>query len=187
MRNCRWAGGYSLYELIGTVAVVALVLSLGLPSFGRIVAEHRLRVEVDALFHAIHLARKESIVRRREVTLCPSDDGEHCTTGPDWSEGFILFANHDRDAPAQRDAGEPLIRRYTTSSHNLISANRSRFSFRTTSLRATNGTFILCDKTRRAAARALIVSYTGRPRVRRFSRHESQRHCPDYVKLTSSL
>jgi Tfp pilus assembly protein FimT len=66
-------GGYSLYELIITVSIAALVLSLGVPSFGKMLAEHRLKVEVDAVFHAVHLARKESIVRRREVTLCPSE------------------------------------------------------------------------------------------------------------------
>ena len=70
-------GGYSLYELIITVAIVAVVMALGVPSFGKIVADHRLKVEVDALFHAIHLARKESIVRRRAVTLCPSADGRN--------------------------------------------------------------------------------------------------------------
>lgn len=181
------ADGYSLYELIMTVAVVALVLSLGVPSFGRIVAEHRLRVGVDTLFHAIHLARKESIVRRRVVTLCPSADGQNCLSGFDWSEGFIMFVNRDRDSPAQRDADEPLIRQYPASSHNKVVANRRSFSFRTTALRATNGTFILCDKARRAKARALIVSYTGRPRVSLIDRFGKPRQCPDYVKLTASL
>lgn len=157
--------GYSLYELIGTIAVISLVLSAGVPSFGRVVAEHRLRVDVNALFHAIHLARKESIMRRREVTLCPSADAMNCRSGFDWSAGFIMFVNLDRDSPAARDPGEPLLRQHAAGTHNLIHANRQSFSFRTTALRATNGTFTMCDRTRRAAVRKLIVSYTGRPRV----------------------
>ena len=72
------AGGYSLYELILTIGLVALITSLGVPSFGRMLADHRLKVEVDALFHAVHLARKESVVRRRAVTLCPSPDWHNC-------------------------------------------------------------------------------------------------------------
>ena len=59
MVSRRQAGGYSLYELIITIGMVALVMSLGVPSFGRMLANHRLKVEVDALFHAVHLARKE--------------------------------------------------------------------------------------------------------------------------------
>lgn len=179
--------GYSLYELIMTVGVVVLVMSLGVPSFGRILAEHRLRVGIDTLFHAIHLARKESVLRRREVTLCPSADGRNCAAGFDWSEGFIMFVNLDRDSPAERDSDEPLLRRFSTSSHNEVVANRRSFSFRTTALRATNGTFILCDKARRGAARALIVSYTGRPRVSRIERSGNPHTCPDYVKLSGRL
>lgn len=173
------AGGYSLYELIITIGVVALVMSLGVPSFGRILADHRLRVEVDAMFHAVHLARKESVMRRRAVTLCPSRDGQHCMPGYDWSQGWMMFVNLDRDAPAVRDAEEPVLQRFSVSLHNQITANRKSFSFRTTALRATNGTFIFCDKARRAAPRALVVSYTGRPRVTRHDRRGNPYDCPD--------
>ena len=182
MASRQKAGGFSLYELIITIGVVALVMSLGVPSFGRMLANHRLKVEVDALFHAVHLARKESVVRRRAVTLCPSSDGQDCVPGFDWSDGWILFVNLDRDAPATRDAGEPLLQRFSVSSHNQVTANRRSFSFRTTALRATNGTFILCDKARRASPRALVVSYTGRPRVSRIDRSGNPYTCPDYVK-----
>lgn len=177
------AGGYSLYELLITVGVAAMVLSLGVPSFGKILANNRLKVEVDALFHAVHLARKESVVRRRAVTLCPSRDGQNCAAGMDWSAGWILFVNLDRDVPATRDSGEPLLQRFSVSSHNEVTANRRSFSFRTTALRATNGTFIFCDKARRGSPRALIVSYTGRPRVSRIDRNGNPVTCPDYVKL----
>ena len=175
----RHAGGFSLYELIITLGVVALVMSVGVPSFGRMLANHRLKVEVDALFHAVHLARKESIVRRRAVTLCPSRDGENCEPGFDWSDGWIMFVNLDRDAPPTRDAGEPLLQRFSVSLHNQVAANRRSFSFRTTALRATNGTLIFCDKARRATPRALIVSYTGRPRVSRIDRSGHPYQCPD--------
>ena len=175
----RAAGGYSLYELIITIGLVALVMSLGVPSFGRMLADHRLRVEVDALFHAVHLARKESVVRRRAVTLCPSRDGQNCEPGFDWSDGWIMFVNLDRDAPAARDSDEPLLQRFSGTLDNQVVANRRSFSFRTTALRATNGTFIFCDKGRRASARALVVSYTGRPRVSRIDRSGNSYKCAD--------
>ncbi len=117
------------------------------------------------------------MVRRRAVTLCPSPDGENCVPGFDWSDGWILFVNLDRDAPATRDTGEPLLQRFAVSSHNQVTANRRSFSFRTTALRATNGTFIFCDKARRGATRALIVSYTGRPRVSRIDRNGKPYKC----------
>ncbi len=173
----RATGGYSLYELIITIGLVALVMSLGVPSFGKILANHRLKVEVDALFHAVHLARKESVMRRRAVTLCPSLDGQNCEPQFDWSDGWIMFVNLDRDVPATRDSDEPLLQRFSGILHNEVTANRRSFSFRTTALRATNGTFIFCDKARRGATRALVVSYTGRPRVSRIDRSGKPYKC----------
>lgn len=159
--------GYSLYELAMTLALAALVLTVGLPSFGSLAADKRLRAETDALFHAVHLARKASIVRRRVVSLCPSVDGISCSQGYDWSTGWIVFANVDRDEPPQVDAGEPVLRRHTVDERVQIAANRRGFTLRSTHLRATNGTLVVCDRSGRAETRALVVSYTGRPRVAR--------------------
>lgn len=159
--------GYSLYELVVTLAVAAVVLTLGLPSFGALAADQRLRTEAMALFHAVHLARKSSIARRRVVSLCPSTDGERCTGGQDWSGGWIAFANVDRDEPPQRDPGEPVLVRHAVNERVRIAANRRGFTLRATHLRATNGTLIVCDRAGRARARAVVVSYTGRPRVAR--------------------
>ncbi|MEX2123917.1 MAG: GspH/FimT family pseudopilin [Woeseia sp.] len=165
MRTPPRIHGYSLYELLITLALVALILTLGLPSFGSLVADKRLRVETDALFHAVHLARKSSIVRRRVVSLCPSIDGASCNPGYDWSDGWILFANVDRDEPPQVDGNEPILARHQVADTVRILANRRGFTLRSTHLRATNGTLVVCDRADRAKPRALVVSYTGRPRV----------------------
>jgi len=173
------AEGYSLYELIITVAVVGTILSLGVPSFGSIVADNRLRTDVDALFHAVHLARKESVLRRRAVTLCPTLGDRDCLGGNDWSAGWMIFVNLDRDSPAALDPGEPVLQVHSVSKHHQVIANRRSFSFRSTELRATNGTIIFCDKAGRTEPRALVISYTGRPRVARNDRRGRPYNCPE--------
>lgn len=165
MRRLQRYRAYSLYELLMTLGLISLVLTIGAPSLSGITANSRLRVEVNALFHAIHLARKDSVVRRRAVTLCPSTDGLNCDPGMDWSEGWIRFVNTDRDSPAVRDADEAVLQHHEVGPGNLIVANRMAFTLRSTELRATNGTFIFCDRRGRTTPRALVVSYTGRPRV----------------------
>ena len=64
MRSRRTCRGFSLYELVMTLAIAALVLTVGVPSFGGLIADKRLRAESDALFHAFHLARTVSIAQR---------------------------------------------------------------------------------------------------------------------------
>lgn len=171
--------GYSLYELLMTMALIALVMTLGLPSFGGIVASHRLRTEVNALFHAVHLARKDSIMTRRAVTLCPSTDGTQCTGGYDWSAGWIRFVNVDRDEPPSVDAAEPVLQYHNVTPETRIVANRRGFTLRSIELRATNGTLVVCDRAGRASARALVVSYTGRPRVALRDRRGELYSCAD--------
>lgn len=159
------ARGYSLLELMMTIALVALILTLGLPSFGKLAARQRQTVEINALFHAIHLARKESIMRKKVVSLCPSFDGRRCTPGRDWSGGFLMFQNTDRDEPPQIDHGEPVLYGHLAGETVKIAANRRGFTLRATVKRATNGTIVVCDHADRIPPKALVISYTGRPRV----------------------
>ena len=171
--------GYSLLELLLTVAIAAILLFLGTAGFGRSVAESRMRAEMNGLFHAVHLARKESIMRRRVVSICSSVDGDRCSGTLDWSAGWIVFENRDRDEPPVRDAGEALLSRHSASDQIRIDGNRKGFTLRSVDLRATNGTLIVCDRSRRAASRALVISYTGRPRVARRNRRGQPYACRD--------
>jgi len=170
---------YSLFELLMTLAIAAIVLTIGLPSFARLVADHRLRVESDALFHAVHLARKESIARRRVVTLCSSLDGQTCAGDKDWSSGWILFVNQGRSNETVRDPNEELLTYHPVAVEARLTANRLAFSLRSTDLRATNGTLIICDRGEQATARALIISYTGRPRVSLYQASGQAWKCAD--------
>ncbi len=180
-RNCSWrkCRGYSLYELLMTLALVALIVGLGLPSFSGLVARNRQHVEINALFHAIHLARKESIMRHRIVSLCPSLDGLNCEPGRNWSTGWLMFENTDKDEPPRRDDGEALLQAHVVGENIQIMANRRGFTLRATQKRATNGTFVVCDRADRTPPRALVVSYTGRPRVTQTTRRGDPYSCAD--------
>ena len=157
--------GFTVLELLVTVLIIAVLASVGLPELSRIAARARVSTEINALFHAVHLARKESIMRRQVVSICPSRDGARCAPGRDWSDGWIMFNNRDRDEPPQIDSGEPLLRVHAASDRVRITANRRGFTLRAIQKRATNGTIVVCDRAGRVAPKALVISYTGRPRV----------------------
>ena len=157
--------GYTLLELVLTIAIVAMIVTLGLPSFSALKARNTQRVEINALYHAVHLARKGSIMRKQVVSLCPTADGVSCNPGRDWSGGFLVFENGDRDEPPELDDGEILLHRHLASPAVKITANRRGFTLRATFRRATNGTLVVCDRAGRVTPRALVISYTGRPRV----------------------
>ena len=171
--------GFTLYELVVTLALVAILFALAIPSFAASLARQRQRVEIDALFHAVHLARKESIMRRRVVSLCPSLDGETCSSDRDWSRGWLMFENKDRDSPPRVDSGEPVLIVHDVADGVRIEANRRAFTLRATFLRATNGTIVVCDDANRISPKALVISYTGRPRVARRRTNGDPYTCTD--------
>lgn len=175
----RRSDGFTLYELLLTGLLIAVLTSIATPLFGKTLARQKQRVEVDALFHAIHVARKESIMRRKVVSLCPSFDGVRCASSFDWSHGWLMFENKDRDSPPVIDSDEPLLQVHSNAPGVQVVANRKGFTLRATELRATNGTFVICDTAARIAPIALVVSYTGRPRVARHNRSRDPYSCAD--------
>lgn len=155
------ARAFTLYELLVTLALLAILATIALPSFSILAAKSRQTTEINALFHAFHQARKESIMRRRVVSLCPSLDGKTCAQSTDWSAGWLLFY----DPAGTGRTGDGIVTRHTVSGSVRIVANRRLFTARGTQKRATNGTFVFCDRRSRTSPKALVVSYTGRPRV----------------------
>ena len=152
---------FTLYELLITLALLAILATAALPAFSVIAAKNRQTLEINALFHAFHQARKESIMRHRAVSLCPSLDGKTCSGTMDWSTGWLLFF----DPAGTGVPGDGIVMRHAVGESIRVTANRHQFSARGTRKRATNGTLVFCDREDRTAAKALIVSYTGRPRV----------------------
>lgn len=110
-RNSLFEGqdGLTLIELMITVAMLGVVLTLSVPSFTRLQGNYRLSTAAHRLAAAVNLARSEALERKQAVSLCPvSEGGADVCTG-DYSKGWAVFSNADRDQAL--DAGtDTLIR-----------------------------------------------------------------------------
>lgn len=84
--------GFTLMELIITVAIAAIVLAIGVPSFQGIMRNNRAATQANEIIGALNLARSEAVKRGRRVSLCPSSNGTGCS-GTDWSSGWIVFVD----------------------------------------------------------------------------------------------
>jgi type IV fimbrial biogenesis protein FimT len=165
-RNPHLGLGYSLLELLVTVGIGAILVGLSLPSFRELILDSRRVTDINALVHAVQLARSEAAKRRLPVVLCKTANRVHCGNSKvSWSEGWMVFANLDDQSPPQRSPEEPLIWAHQPAMTGSITGNRASFHFRPFFWRSTNGTITFCDERGVAAARAVIISYTGRPRV----------------------
>lgn len=83
--------GLSLIELMVVIAVAAILMSVGVPSFRDLIESQRLTATVNDFFAAINLARSEAIKRGRRVDLVPLSSDEN------WAKGWVVFIDDDDD------------------------------------------------------------------------------------------
>lgn len=160
--------GFSLWELVWTLALAAVVLALGTPALQRFILDLRRTADVNGFVTSVQLARSEAAKRRKVIVLCNTADRIICAgRGSGYEIGWMVFVNDDSDRPPVRDAGENLIFSYVPEIEGTVRSNRAYFEFRPFLRRSTNGTVTFCDRRGSAAARAVIVSFTGRPRTAR--------------------
>jgi type IV fimbrial biogenesis protein FimT len=174
------AAGFTLWELLNTLAVAGVLLGLAVPSFRSFVLDARLTADVNAFVLAVQIARSESAKRGQVVIVCKTADLTRCGGSEvDFHAGWMVFVNVDEQKPPTRSATEPLLFAHQPETVGTIVGNRALFEFRPYRRRSTNGTLIFCDDRGAVAARAVIVSYTGRPRVDRVDAAGKPLSCAD--------
>lgn len=163
-RTPRPPGGFTLTELLVTLAVGAMLLALAAPSFSRQRGEAALRSATSQTVAALHLARRMALARGQSITVCPSADGRRC--GFDGAE-WLLFANDAAGSQARLDDGEELIRRWRLPTGVRVSGTRGHAAFHPRPGAAATVTFEFRHVGVPGAALSVVVSQTGRPRVSR--------------------
>jgi type IV fimbrial biogenesis protein FimT len=83
--------GFSLIELVTTLAVVGVVLLLAAPAFSRLLGDTRVDAAAETLVSHMAYARTLAVNRGVRVSLCSSSDGRTCSGTPDWRSGWLVF------------------------------------------------------------------------------------------------
>jgi len=170
--------GLTLIELLLTMAILAILTTVAVPGFSNLVLNTRMTAHVNRFVHDIHLAKQSAHRRMQPVALCKSLNGRQCAHDAEWHDGWLVFVNIDHDRPPQVDPDEPILAANPAFDSGSIIGNRRAFIFRAFEVRSTNGTLTFCDRRGPDTARAVIVSYTGRPRVSTVTAGNKPLRCP---------
>ncbi len=171
------AKGFTLLELLVTLAVLAITLGIGFPALGSVVERTRIANTYHVLTASLMAARAAAITRGEPVTVCPSLDGARCRHDQVWEDGWIIFAD-------PRRTGEPAD---ATSIMRRIDALNGHFSLRSTPGRqrvrylpsgrayGSNVSLRLCAREDERLIGKVVVNNAGRARSQRSS---GRRACP---------
>ena len=95
VRRRRRAAGFTLVELMVTLAVAGIVVALGVPSFLRTLARHTIATQAEDLQDAVRVGRSEAMKRSGPVVLCRTEESNpsHCAgSGGSW-QTWVLFTD----------------------------------------------------------------------------------------------
>lgn len=146
--------GITLIELMITIAIAGILISLAAPNFRSSIQNNRMVTEVNELHASLNYGRSEAIKRNSNVTICPSSNGVTCSGS--WKDGWIVIS------------GDELIRVHgPISDGNTLSFTRNNVTYVSEGVVAvgSHGTFTLCDSRGAPYAKGLIIGLSGRPRT----------------------
>lgn len=85
--------GFTLVELLITIAIAAILLAIGAPALTSFLADQAAAGNADEFAAAVRYARTEAMKRGRDVTMCastdPAADAPACDAN-DWMTGWAI-------------------------------------------------------------------------------------------------
>lgn len=96
------SGGFTIIELMVTIAVVSVLLGLAVPAFNDLIRNNRLSEQANAIVGALNYARAETAVRGTPVSVCAANASRNACvaaaeTATTWANGWIIFTDRTGD------------------------------------------------------------------------------------------
>lgn len=87
--------GFTLVELIVTLAIIAIIVTIATPFMLRQLATMEAKRIRYALSNTLKVAKAESLIRRKNLILCLSNDNSRCNRNS--NEVLLLFIDNNRN------------------------------------------------------------------------------------------
>ncbi|WP_313645064.1 GspH/FimT family pseudopilin [Stenotrophomonas sp.] len=159
--------GFSLVELVVTVAIAAILAAIAIPSFRSMINSSRLTSHANELVASLQLARSEAIKRNARVSVCGSANGATCGGG--WAKNWLTVVEADGSVLRVNAVKAPVV----------VSSGVDRVTFRADGLSSTavNSSIIVCIPTGSPADNQRVVTLASAARVSS-SRADGGGACP---------
>ncbi|WP_417546107.1 GspH/FimT family pseudopilin [Marinobacter sp.] len=146
--------GFTLIELMVTLALVAVIAAFAIPSFTTMIANSRLVSTSNDIVGALSYARSEAIKTGRRVSVNPTD-------GANWANGMSVWIDNNSNGSMQ-DSEE--LRRTTGAAGAVTITSSSNFAFSGGGLLSNSSaevTIQVCDNRSGESGSKIIVTLGG--------------------------
>ncbi|MBS0444973.1 MAG: GspH/FimT family pseudopilin [Proteobacteria bacterium] len=161
MRRAR-ACGLTLVELMITIAVMAILMSLAAPSFTTLVMNSRVNTQLDSFFNGLNYARSAALNQSLYVHVCPVgavDASPDC--GAQWSAGWMVVSVPASGPATVLQSWRAATQGPVISSEPVGGTPATQVNFDPRGLAGNQANFKICDARGAAYARSLQVLPTG--------------------------
>ena len=157
--------GFTLVELMITLAVAAILLAIAVPSFRTFVQNTRLTTQADTLVYSLNLARNEAVKLDTPVAVCASSDGATCSGA--WVNGWIVCYPVANCLPGAATAPTvlqvaPGLSNANTVVEKISGAPAPGVTYLSNGQTGTGYQFVFCDSRGPAAGRDVEINLIGR-------------------------
>ncbi len=135
--------GFTLIELMVTLAIAAIVLTVGVPSMKTMIYNNRLTAATNSLVGSLAFARSEAVKQGISTTICSSNNQTSCTSSA-WSGGWLIWVDADSDGTLD-SPGEIVRVSEALRGTIVVTAANTTLSYNSTGFTNTPGTIKVCD------------------------------------------
>lgn len=170
MRKPNIQAGFTLFELLITLAIAAILAAAAIPGMTDFVANNRAAAQTNQVVGALRLARNAAVTRGAPVSICAVDpsDKNRCATGASagsWSRGWIVFVD-DHGAVGSIDAGDSVLRVFPAlDGGSALTAGSAFLQYRTDGFLASGATTLFLRAPRCALTNNRSIAVTAQGRV----------------------
>ncbi|ASJ97572.1 GspH/FimT family pseudopilin [Shewanella marisflavi] len=146
--------GFTLVELMVTVAVAAILLAVGVPSLTSIYEAIRVNNNIEKINNILAFARNQAISYGATVNVCVMKNGNACDTGANWNKGIRIYTKDTNNVEHELRTLDAF------NVNDKLKGPTAEITFSPEGL-SSSGTFIYCPGGKANGSKSVTVSSSG--------------------------
>lgn len=173
------ASGFTLIEVLITIAVLVILLAIAMPQLGRLIHDQRVKGASADLHASLVFARSEAIKRSKFVAVCAKNAASNdCQGSTNWSLGWLVFIDENGDGAVDNPATDILAKQDAIANVTFSGTDANVSYQRDGRMRASVAAFVVSSSVDSSIkARCLNLDLSGRPNIKLDSDSDATNGC----------